>query len=99
MSCVIFEEYQRIGQALEKKFKGAGIAPMLHLVTLEAEVRRVPKLSEGVCEDPDDDKFLACAAATKTKIVVSGDKKLLAVSGYFGIKVIPPRRFIDEYLS
>ena len=48
---------------------------------------------------PDDDKFLACAIAGKSKLIVSGDKHLLRVSGYRGIKVERPREFIDEYLG
>ncbi|MFQ5637455.1 MAG: PIN domain-containing protein [bacterium] len=55
-------------------------------------------MPEQVCEDPDDDKFLACAHATETRFVVSGDKKLLAVSGYTDVKVIQPRNFVDKYL-
>jgi predicted nucleic acid-binding protein len=52
-----------------------------------------------VCEDPDDDKFLACAIAGKSKIIISGDTHLLKVSGYEGIKVLRPRKFFDEYLD
>ncbi len=58
-----------------------------------------PSLPEPVCEDPDDDKFLACALATETKIIVSGDKHLLKVSGYRGIDVIRPRKLLDDYLG
>ncbi len=34
-------------------------------------VADAPTLAESVCTDPDDDKFLACALAGKTKIVIS----------------------------
>ena len=50
-----------------------------------------------MCEDPDDDKFLSCALASNTNFIVSGDKKLLRVSGYMGVEVIRPRLFIDRY--
>ena len=55
-------------------------------------------LGQSVCRDPDDDKFLACAIAGDTKIVVSGDKDLLAVSGFQGIAVLTPRQFVEQYL-
>ncbi len=48
----------------------------------------VQNLREPVCKDPDDDKFLACALASKCKVIVSGDKNLLKVSGFHGIRVI-----------
>ena len=38
-------------------------------------------LSEPICTDPDDDKFFAAAIASKTKIIVSGDKHLHYKSG------------------
>jgi len=57
------------------------------------------KLPEPVSKDPDDDKFIACAIASKTKIIVSGDKHLLDVSGYKGIEVLTPRQFVEKYMK
>jgi len=95
----ILGEYQRVGGVLAKQFPGVDLAPILNLFAAEAEFTIAPPLSEPVCVDPDDDKFLACALASKTKIIISGDKQLLRVSGYRGIEVIRPRTFVDEYLS
>ena len=47
---------------------------------------------------PDDDKFIAAAIDTRTKIIVSGDKHLLRVSGYQGVSVLTPRQFVVRYL-
>jgi putative PIN family toxin of toxin-antitoxin system len=94
----IIEEYQRVGSVLAKQFPGVDIDPILTLFAAEAELIVVPPLSEPVCDDPDDDKFLACALASKTKIIISGDRQLLRVSGYRGIEVVRPRAFVDEYL-
>ncbi len=55
-------------------------------------------LAEAVSRDHDDDKFLACALAGNTGIVVSGDGDLLAIAGYRNIKVLTPREFVDRYL-
>ncbi len=55
-------------------------------------------LPEPVCGDPDDDKFLACALAARADLIVSGGKKLLAVSGYEDVAVITPREFSDRWL-
>jgi putative PIN family toxin of toxin-antitoxin system len=94
----IIEEYQRVGSVLAKQFPGVDIDPILTLFAAEAELIVVPPLPEPVCDDPDDDKFLACALASKTKIIISGDRQLLRVSGYRGIEVVRPRAFVDEYL-
>ncbi len=54
---------------------------------------------ESVCEDPEDDKFIACALAGRCKVIISGDRHLLKVSGFGEIRVMSPRQFIDKYLS
>ncbi len=51
------------------------------------------------CEDPDDNKFIECAIASKTKLIISGDKHLLKISGYREIVVHNPRNFVDLYLK
>ena len=48
--------------------------------------------------DPADDKFFACALAADCRVIVSGDKRVLAASGYEGIEVLRPRGFVEEYL-
>lgn len=57
-----------------------------------------PALPKPVCEDPDDDKFIACALASRCKIIVSGDKTLQKASGHLGIKIVSPRRFVEDHL-
>jgi predicted nucleic acid-binding protein len=56
------------------------------------------RLAEPVGRDPDDDKFLACALTSGPKYVISGDKDLLGASGYKGLAVVSPRKFVDDYL-
>lgn len=95
----ILEEYQRVAAVLGEQFPLIDLGQILELVTIKAEMVQVKSLPEPVCVDPDDDKFLACALASKSKIIVSGDKHLLHVSGYREIRVLKPREFVDEYLS
>ena len=80
------------------QFPGVELGPIIDLLMLKSDLVTPQPLSERVCEDPDDDKFLACAMAGKTKFVISGDKQLLKVSNYRSIKIITPRKFVDEYL-
>lgn len=49
-----------------------------------------------VKEDPDDDKFLAAAIEGKADYVVSGDKPLLNIKEYRGIKIISPADFMKN---
>ena len=51
------------------------------------------KKLEIVIGDPDDNKFFECAVSLKAKYIVSGDKKVIKVKNYCGIKVVNPREF------
>jgi predicted nucleic acid-binding protein len=75
------------------------LEPFLALLAVEADVVLAPALKEPVCEDPEDDKFVACAVASGCQIIVSGDKHLRAISGFRGIEVKTPRRFVDDDLQ
>jgi hypothetical protein len=54
---------------------------------------KTPKL-RVVKNDPDDDKFIECAVALKADIVVSGDREVLAVKAYKGIRILTPQEFL-----
>lgn len=95
----IIEEYRRVGELLSKKFPGIEFAPALQLLAIHAVFVRPKKLAAQVCEDPDNDKFLECAIAGKSKLLVSGDKHLLKISRYKGIVIVSPRNFVDNYLK
>ncbi len=94
----ILAEYQRVGEILAERFPGVDLDPIIKLVAVKAELVLAPNLSNPICDDPDDDKFLACAIKSKNKLIISGDKHLLRVSGYQSIEIIRPRKFVDKYL-
>lgn len=95
----ILEEYKRVGESLSIQFPQVNIIPILKFFAIKAELIDAQPLSWPVCEDLDDDKFFACAIAGKSKLIISGDKHLLKVSGYQGIKVLKPKEFINQYLT
>jgi len=98
MSPEIVDEYFRVAEALSERYRSIAIEPILALVVQNGEVVPSPPLPQPVCDDPDDDKFLACGLAGGAEAIVSGDKKLRAASGYGDITVMTPRQFVDEYL-
>lgn len=95
----ILEEYHRVAEILAENHPKIDLKPMLEYVIRNAEVYAALPLSESICDDPDDDKFLACALASESTVVVSGDKHLIGVSGYQEIEVLTPRDFVDRYLK
>jgi putative PIN family toxin of toxin-antitoxin system len=94
----ILDEYRRVGEILAEERPKIDLNPILNFVIEHAKVYQPARLNQPICEDPDDDKFFACALASGSKIIVSGDKHLLKVTGYEGIEVLKPREFVDRYL-
>jgi len=95
----IFQEYQRVAEELSVQFPGIDISDILDLLFVKAEMVNAGALPKQVCDDPDDDKFIACAVAGSSRLIVSGDKHLIDISPYQKIEVVKPRQFVDRYLS
>lgn len=53
-----------------------------------------PEQRRAVPADPDDDKFIACAVALGARYIVSGDKHLLGMRCYMGIRIVTPAQFV-----
>ena len=50
-------------------------------------------------EDPDDDRILECAVEGKADFIVTGDRHLLQIEEFRGIKITSARVFMEEYLT
>lgn len=57
------------------------------------EVLQEPKVEQVIPQDPDDDKILACAVASRARWIISGDAHLLALKRYRGIPILTPKQF------
>ena len=81
---------------ISKKYKlsKSDIQSLLTLIEHEAVV--IPKLPavHVIKEDPDDDKFLACAIAAKAEYIVSGDQHLLGLGSYKSISIVTVKEFL-----
>ena len=64
-------------------------------------LRRLSVLTPGtlqvhvVAEDPDDDKYLACALEGGAGYLVTGDRHLLGLKQYRGVRILSPRSFLE----
>lgn len=57
---------------------------------------KTPNL-DVVKDDPSDNKFVECAVKLEAECIVTGDKALLAVSEYQGIKIQTPLEFLKAF--
>ncbi|MCU0917585.1 MAG: putative toxin-antitoxin system toxin component, PIN family [Planctomycetes bacterium] len=94
----ILAECRGVALRLSQKYKGLDISSVLDLVAVQSRIVQATPMPMPVCDDPKDDIFLACALAARTRILVSGDRHLLAVSGWAGIQVLRPKAFVDRFL-
>ena len=61
----------------------------------ELEIVEPVPLLKSICRDKDDDWVLATALAGHSEIMVSGDKDLLVLKQFQGIKILSPRQFVE----
>lgn len=99
LSKEILKEYQRVGEELSAKYPSINIEPIIELLTIFGEFVETKGITETICEDPDGNKFIECAIASNSKLIVNGDKHLLKNSGYQDIEVLKPRDFVDNHLK
>jgi putative PIN family toxin of toxin-antitoxin system len=104
VSLEILDEYinvaeRLVAERLAARYAGVEYEGILGLIVQNVQLVQATELPEPVSEDPDDDKFLACALASNTRIIVSGDSDLLKVSGWADIRILTPKAFISEFLD
>jgi putative PIN family toxin of toxin-antitoxin system len=67
---------------------------LLDFSTLTVPVKVTTKI-EALPDDPEDNKFIECAVLSGANYIVSGDKHLLELKEYSGIKILKA----SEYLA
>ena len=50
----------------------------------------------AVPDDPDDDRILECAVAAAAQVIVSGDKHLLRLGAFEGMRIVTVAEFLDQ---
>jgi putative PIN family toxin of toxin-antitoxin system len=96
VSEAIILEYERTVHYLLTKYKGNVFqAPFSSLLTHFKHIGSISDIQ--ICRDSDDNKFISCAYDGRCSLIVSGDKDLLTLKEYQGIKIVTVREFFNEY--
>jgi putative PIN family toxin of toxin-antitoxin system len=83
--------------SLRKKYSSLNnisIQELFYYISAAKVVRPKDKIS--ACRDAKDNKFLECAVAAAADYLVSGDKDLLDMGEYKGVKIISAGPFIEK---
>ncbi|MBQ3713354.1 MAG: putative toxin-antitoxin system toxin component, PIN family [Spirochaetia bacterium] len=86
-----FETYNELHRRYRTKGNGFIISQILNKMHILS-----PDCSVKICRDPDDNKFINCAISAKCLYIVSGDKDLLSIKRYKGIKIVTVAEFISR---
>lgn len=76
-------EREEVASFCERLLRAAEVVPDL------------PELTGAVPLDPKDDVIVATAVAAKADYLVTGDRHLLDLGSYEGIRIVTPRAFLD----
>ena len=93
----IVTEYKETAEELLSRYPQKPVQLPLRMII--AAMKLITPVSRiHVCRDPDDDKFIECAMDAKCLFIVSGDKDLLTIKDYQGVKVVTVAEFLAKYL-
>ena len=97
LSAPIVEEYTAVLIRLGLGGEGE-LAELLDLFARGTNLSftaQTPKLAV-VAADPGDDKFIECAVALKADAIITGDRALLSIGSYMGIRILTPQELVKS---
>ena len=89
MGRALFYEKIRKARWMTEEEVVALVRSLAHESVLVPGRVRVP-----VSRDPDEDKFVEAAIEARAQYVVTGDRDLLAVKAYRGVRIVTPAAFL-----
>ena len=90
-----FDEFRRVLEYPKFSLSKSEIQGILQqeILPFFEVIERVDPVA-GVCRDPADDTFLACAASAKVAFLVSGDKDLCSLGKFGLVRIITPDQLL-----
>ena len=97
LSPAIVDEVMRVlaNPKVRKLLRGVDAQLWFEDIVMLADLVVGAQQLSGICDDPDDDKYLAAALEGRAGYVVTGDQAFLAVKEYAGVAILTPRSFLS----
>lgn len=92
----IVDEYEEIFIRMKQKYPSISTKIPLQDIVARFEIILVTS-DIHVSRDPDDDKFISCAADGKCIYIVSGDNDLLSIKNYEDIEILTVNDFLNRF--
>lgn len=91
----IFAEYETVLERLKERERfETDIEPWLNTLRRSALWVTPVTLTEKVCRDTKDDKFIGAALAAGAQTIISRDRDLTVLEKPFGISMLTPRAWL-----
>jgi len=90
----IVEELERVLRADFKEPEEA-VQRQVNLIIRYARSVEPREKIPIVKEDPEDNKIIECGVCCRAEYIITGDKHLLRLKEFRGIKIVSPKEFID----
>ena len=94
ISLVILDELRDVLQRPKFKFSSEQAFNVLEELHASCSIINPMVKINVITEDPDDNKILECAIEANAAVIVSGDRHLLDLVGFRGVKILTPAAFI-----
>jgi len=91
----ILTEFEAVISRDKFDFTDEEINTIIEAVISFSEVVNPAIKLDFIKSDPDDNKILECAVACEASYIVSGDRHLLELREYSGIKIITPKAALE----
>lgn len=96
ITSAIYAELQKVVAYPKLKFSPALQVNILEFVFAWSCFVQPNETIAVITDDPDDNKFLACAVAARAAFIISGDPHLLNLGSFRGIPVVTPGQFLEQ---
>ena len=94
LSLSILKEFKEVISREKFGYSKRVIDDLLRQILNISEIVIPKKQINFIKEDPDDNRILECASAGNVDYIISGDKHLLKLKEYEGIKIIKTREML-----
>jgi putative PIN family toxin of toxin-antitoxin system len=95
---ILVEYFAVLGRfGISEEPEGAELVQLFERRYNQVFITSVPTIS-AIPEDPADNKFIECAIAADAKYIISGDRHLLNLKVFKGIRILPPTEFLKVEL-
>jgi len=92
----ILDEVKAVLEGQKFRFPVPIVYAILREIETIARIVDARSIAPVIEEDPSDDKVLACALESKAGYLITGDRHLLDLKKYEGVRIMSPTQFLKE---